>query len=236
MSCVDGGPSSGTLRNVVLEWQDIEPDHAEVLRYLGYPAGAGPEERIGERMAPAERLARQRCRPRAVCSIYPVVEAAPRSLTFDGGAVLTGPVGEFLHGAQRAAVFVATAGVEVVCLSEEAFAARDTLGGLLYSAIGSHLADAALGRLVVALGDTLGPDEALTLPFSPGYCGISLSQQQTIFQLVDARLAGVELLPALVMKPVKSISGVIGMGPRSAVSACSNPCERCPRLDCSMRR
>jgi hypothetical protein len=38
------------------------------------------------------------------------------------------------------------------------------------------------------------------------------------------------------MKPVKSVSGLIGIGPQAAVHAYGNPCQRCPSLDCRMRR
>jgi hypothetical protein len=46
----------------------------------------------------------------------------------------------------------------------------------------------------------------------------------------------VELLPAMIMKPVKSVSGLVGIGPREAVMAYGNPCDRCPAVDCRMRR
>jgi cobalamin-dependent methionine synthase I len=169
-------------------------------------------------------------------AVYPVERLTPRRLTLSGGASFTGPIGEFLGGSRRVAVFLTTAGEEIVELAERATRSRDTLSGLVYDAIGSHVADAVVERVAADLRRRLDAHEALTLPYSPGYCGISLAQQRTIFRLLDARRIGVELLPALIMKPVKSVSGLIGIGPREQVQAAGNPCDRCAMIDCRMRR
>jgi hypothetical protein len=227
---------NGKLETVVLDPLEIEPDPAQVLRYLGYPAGAAPHESIEQRVHEAIGQSRSKLRPRAIYSLYPVAEHGAHSLTLAGGAMFTGTIGEYLSHAGRAAVFLGTAGPEIVGLSEAAFRSRDTLGGLVFNAIGSHIAEAAAERIIDDLSGRLAPQEALTLRYSPGYCGISLSQQRTIFSLVDAGLIGVELLPTLIMKPVKSVSGLIGMGPKDAVHAYGNPCDRCPLTDCRMRR
>jgi len=214
----------------------LEPDPAQVLRYLGYPAGATPDRGVAERVLRVIEDSRGKLRPRGAYSLYPILRQGRRSLTLAGGATFTGPIGDFLAGAQRVAVFLATAGPEVVRMADEAFQARDRLGGLIYNALGSHVAEAALERILVDLRGRAGPQEALTLPYSPGYCGIPLAQQRTVFRLVDARRIGVELLPTLIMKPLKSISGLVGIGPSEAVAARGNPCDNCPLLDCHMRR
>jgi hypothetical protein len=214
----------------------IEPDPAEVLRYLGYPSGATPDSGVIERVLQVIEVTRGKLRPRGAYSLYPILHQNPRALTLAGGAIFHGPIGDFLGGAQRIAVFLATAGAEVVHLAEEAFDARDRLGGLIYDALGSHLADAVVERIQDDLCACIGPEEALTLPYSPGYCGIPLTEQRTLFRLVDAGRIGVELLPTLIMKPVKSVSGLVGIGPRKAVAAHGKPCDRCPLLDCRMRR
>jgi hypothetical protein len=91
-------------------------------------------------------------------------------------------------------------------------------------------------RLVDHLRARIPDGTALTLRYSPGYCGISLKQQQKLFRLVPADRIGVELLPTMIMKPIKSVSGLIGIGPAPAIKAYGNPCSRCPLKDCAMRR
>jgi len=232
----NGGAEASPVAVVLLDQLAIEPDRAEVLRYMGYPTGVTPSAQVEERVEQAIEASRGKTRPRATYSIYPVTAHDRYSLTLAGGARFTGPVGDFLGHAQRAAVFLATAGPEVVGMAEDAARHGDILGNLVYHGLGAALAEATVEHIVADLLRHLGPGEALTLRYSPGYCGISLTQQRTLFGLVDAASVGVELLPTLIMKPIKSVSGVIGIGPADAVAAYGNPCDRCPLVDCVMRR
>lgn len=221
---------------VVLEGLEIEPDRQEALRYLGYPAGAPLEPRVAARLEQAAGEVRGRVRPRGLYRRYRVLHAEPHRLELAGGAVFRGRIGEFLGEAEQAAVFLATAGPEIVEMAETAMRAGDRLGGLAYHALGAALAEAVVERIVERLRSELGPDQALTLRYSPGYCGISLAEQRTLFELIEAARIGVELLPSLIMRPVKSVSGLIGIGRAERVQAYGNPCDRCPLEDCRMRR
>jgi len=221
---------------VILDPLEMKPERQGVLRYLGYPTAAKAAARIEARLDRALDECRGKPHPRAMYALYPVEQLTPRRLTLRGGATITGRVGEFLSGARRVAVFVVTAGEEIAGMAEAATRARDTLSGLVYDAIGSHLADAAVERLAGDLRGRLEAGETLTLPYSPGYCGIPLAGQRALFRLIEARRIGVELLPALIMKPVKSVSGLFGLGPREQVTAFGHPCDRCPLANCHMRR
>jgi cobalamin-dependent methionine synthase I len=110
------------------------------------------------------------------------------------------------------------------------------LAGLALDAIGSWAAETAAEALMRHLTVHLDPNESFTLRYSPGYCGMDLAQQRTLFQLAPAGAAGISLLPSLLMHPLKSISGIVGLGPRDAVGVHLSPCERCPQVGCHMRR
>ncbi len=222
--------------SIVLDPLEIRLEASGILRYLGYPAEASPDSRVAKRVFQAIESARSVQHPRGTYTLYDVVSSDRHSLTLTGGATFTGSIGEFLGNADRAAVFLATAGPEVVQMAEDAARQGDTLGGMVFHALGSELAEAAVTSILSELGGRIRPGQALTMRYSPGYCGISLSQQRTIFELVDAAAIGVELLPTWIMKPVKSVSGLIGMGPSDSVVAYGNPCDRCPLSDCRMRR
>lgn len=224
-------PETGTF-----EYTAFEPEMSEILRYLGYPVGAAPREQVQRCVQQTIEQSRGRLRLRAVYSIYRVVRCDPGSLALSSGETFAGRVGEFLSHAQRVAVVVATAGPEIVELSDEAARSGDVATSLVFHAIGSAAAEGCLDRLVTHLQMRLHPDEALTSCFSPGYCGISIQQQRKIFSLVDAARIGVELLPSLIMKPLKSISGLIGIGPSAEIIDHGNPCSRCELLNCAMRR
>jgi hypothetical protein len=221
---------------VTLDPLEIEPDPQEILRYLGYPANAAVNAGVHDRLLAAIETSRAWLHPRGTYSLYRVSRHGRRSLTLAGNVTFTGSVGEYLGGAERVAAFLATAGPEVTHWADETLRSRDTLGGLIFNALGSQLAEAVVERLLEDLRGRAAPGEALTFRYSPGYCGISLSQQRTLFRLVEADRIGVELLPTLIMKPLKSVSGLVGIGPKDVVAAYGNPCDRCPLLDCRMRR
>ena len=113
----------------------------------------------------------------------------------------------------------------------------DLLAGFVLDAIGSAAADLASDALADhVLWNEATPDEATTPPFSPGYCGLSLEAQKPVFSIVDAGAIGVRLNASLMMQPVKSVSGLLGIGDREAVTDHGVPCQWCDMTDCKMRR
>jgi hypothetical protein len=190
---------------------------------------------VAQSIEPIIREVKPHIKPRGAYSLYRVEARSPRSITL-GGTVLEGDIGDFLGGVERVAVFLVTVGDDITRLAGEAWDRGDALTGWAYDALGSWAAEAAADAMTKHLGLQLKAGEALTLRFSPGYCGMYLEQQRTLFQLVRAADVGVELLPSFLMKPLKSISGVIGMGPREALKDGQTPCESCVRAGCPMRR
>lgn len=221
---------------VVLDGLEIDPDHGELLRYMGYPAGVTPPERVARQIDLAVEASREHLRPRATYSLYEVIRQDKRSLTLGNQATFKGAIGQYLRGARYAAVFLATAGKEIVQFAEDTFRSGNSLGGFILGAIGSRIAEGAVEAIVEHLRGCVLPGDALTLRYSPGFCGMNLDQQRLIFELVETSAVGVELLPSLLMKPIKSVSGILGVGPAEEIEAYGSACDRCPLLDCNMRR
>jgi hypothetical protein len=64
-----------------------------------------------------------------------------------------------------------------------------------------------------------------SIPFSPGEPDWPLEGQRELFDLVPAEEIGVTLADTFLMRPLKSLSLVVGMGEN--LSAGSSPCEFC---------
>lgn len=213
----------------------VEPRLPEVLRFLGYPKGVFPTDPMKQAIERVLARALPGLEPRGTFSIYPVKAHTRRSLSL-GGSTIVGNIGEFLHGSGRVAALVVTAGGAITQLSTEAWGAGDALAGWAFDAIGSWAAEAAADALTQQLGSHLGAGEGLTLRYSPGYCGMDLSQQRALFALARPGSIGVSLLPSLLMQPMKSVSGLVGLGPRELVGVNRSPCDRCLQPGCHMRR
>lgn len=214
----------------------VEADVEQIIRFLGYPVTAKPDPRILKRVNRVAAEAKQYGNPRGVYAVYSL-EGREENLIRLGGTEIAGPVGDFLRAAEKIAIFVVTAGAGLTEQIERVNRGSDVLEAMVWDALGSHLADRACDALAEELRRRhVGHSEGLTPPYSPGYCGMEMDQQRPLFSLVDAASIGVELLPTFIMKPIKSVSGLVGIGPSGEVEASGSPCERCDRENCNMRR
>ena len=73
-----------------------------------------------------------------------------------------------------------------------------------------------------------------TRRFSPGYCGWSVAEQQELFSFLPDAFCGVTLTPSSLMIPVKTVSGIVGLGPGVVRSAYH--CHVCDDDRCYHRR
>lgn len=205
-------------------------DRSELLRYLGYPRDTAPAERLAGHIDEFVARAMRCLRPRGAYSVYPVAGHSEHSLEL-GGVTIFGNIGEYLAHAGRVAVFVVSVGEEISHRAE-----ADAFSSWIMDAVGSWAAEASADALMQRLRLHLVEDEDLTLRYSPGYCGMDIRQQRNLFTLIDAESIGVALLPSLLMHPLKSISGLVGLAPKEAVARYHSPCDLCPRTGCHMRR
>lgn len=108
---------------------------------------------------------------------------------------------------------------------------------MILNAIGAERAEAAEAVVIRQLREAAQPAGlAPTLPYSPGYCGMKLVEQRKLFSLFDTQRVGVTLTPECLMQPIKSVSGLVGLGLAEDVVAFGSPCDRCELQNCNMRR
>lgn len=153
-----------------------------------------------------------------------------------GEVTISGTVGKYLDHSDRAAVFVVTAGSEISHLVQAAAAGGDAFTAWVRDAVGSWATEAAADALMLRIRRHLREKQELTLRYSPGYCGMTIGNQQKLFRLVSAEAVGVTLMPSLLMHPLKSISGLVGLATAESIGRYRSPCDRCPRTGCHMRR
>jgi len=67
-------------------------------------------------------------------------------------------------------------------------------------------------------------------PYSPGYCGWKVAEQSKLFKMFPADFCNIGLTESMMMDPVKSISGIIGVGRDVKFDAYT--CNLCNSLNC----
>ncbi len=128
-------------------------------------------------------------------------------------------------------VFVCTAGEAISAYAGKLMDKGDTLRGYLYDVIGSVCVEKALDKMEKELDAQMRKRSlGLTRRFSPGYCGWDVAGQQKLFSLLPEGFCGISLTSSSLMKPIKSVSGVMGFG--SKVVKQERPCSICGKRDC----
>lgn len=224
----------------IIELVDETVDRSEVLRYLGYPAGVSPNDRIESLLDRWIAEALPRAAPRAIYVVLPVEQKDRKRLKVRNNSGVTefyGAIGEFLGSSIGVAVFIATAGPDVERLASKMLRKKDELAAMVISAVGAERAEAAEVAVIDQLREEVRPTGlAPTMPYSPGYCGMALTEQTKLFALFGSKNVGVTLTSECMMQPVKSVSGLIGLGPAEDIEAFGSPCDRCELPNCNMRR
>lgn len=224
----------------VLDQVNAPIDRGEVLRYLGYPVDAAPSRAVCASLEQWIAEAESHAQPRAVFAIFSIEDIGNRFLrlqTADGTTEFCGAIGEYLGMSRKIAAFIATAGPKIGELASRLLKSGDNLAAMIVSAVGSERAEAAEMAVIEQLranSETTGLMP--TLPYSPGYCGIALTEQVKLFDLFGGQTAGVRLTPECLMQPLKSVSGLIGLAFPEDVAQNTSPCDRCELHTCEMRR
>lgn len=151
---------------------------------------------------------------------------------FDIGRIIS----RQLRGSSAFAFFIATAGIEFEHWQESLKHDNDMVRVFIGDAIGSVIAEKTADRMEQSLQDAIASRGwRHTNRFSPGYCGWHVSQQQTLFPMFgEDGTCGVRLTPSSLMLPIKSVSGVIGLGEN--VRKLEYSCGLCDYKMCYKRR
>lgn len=140
-----------------------------------------------------------------------------------------------LKNIQSLIIFTATIGEKFDFWSKETFNSGDPLSGYFIDLIGSELAENVVDWLeakIISYIELQG--KFCSNRYSPGYCGWSVSDQQKLFNFLPKNFCGITLTSSSLMKPHKSVSGIIGVGEK--IKRIEYPCNVCKVKHCYKNR
>ena len=208
----------------ILTYNDLRITPADVYEQMGYH-DAEPDEVTKAELTQIVNQVIQWLRPQFS---YFVMSVQP---AFDMGNIIL----RQLRGSEAYALFVCTAGVEYEAYQQRLKEQGDMVRVFIADALGSVIAEKCADQMEIALQesiDKLGWKH--TNRFSPGYCGWHVSQQQMLFPLFQEHTCGVTLTDSSLMVPIKSVSGIIGLG--ANVRKLDYTCGLCDFKQCYKRK
>ena len=219
----------------------VVPTEGAVLGAMGVPGGQDQGARVERLVTAALEEFRSDAEPRGIVA---EVEQDEFSSIYEGAGDndSPSPLLEIFPGAELLTLFAVTLGAS---LSDRVSALFDdgkvALGATLDAAAseGAELAGIYLDGIVLEAARTDGRVDAASriLRYSPGYCGWNLTGQRALFAALGPEEIGIHLTETCLMEPVKSISGVMVIGPAEIHKFTDDYsfCSTCPTHDCRRR-
>ena len=207
-----------------LSFEELGITAADVYEQMGYH-DAQPDKATQQETAMILKEVSQWLRPQFS---YFVVNKQP---DFEMGNIIL----RQLRGSEAFALFVCTSGLEFEAYQQRLKEQGDMVRVFIADALGSVIAEKCADQMEKALQESIDKLGWMhTNRFSPGYCGWHVSQQQLLFPLFQGHTCGVKLTDSSLMIPIKSVSGIIGLGEK--VRKLEYTCGLCDFKQCYKRK
>lgn len=160
-----------------------------------------------------------------------VLSTEERSIEFQTGHIIS----RGLSKSEQYAIFVASVGPEYTAWTQELSKQGDIFVNFVVDCIGSAIVESVADYMEKCLQTELDQSgRKRTNRFSPGYCGWHVKEQKDLFSLFpEQNPCQIELTDSCLMLPIKSVSGVIGIG--TEVRYLPYSCGLCNFANCYKR-
>jgi hypothetical protein len=143
-------------------------------------------------------------------------------------------IANYMKDAEYLALFVCTAGTIFTELTERYNQKNDYLEAFVADAIGSLTVEKAMDQIQMQLEQSMQAENLqISNRYSPGYCGWPVADQRELFEQIGVPVP-VSLTESCLMLPIKSVSGIMGVGAR--VRKRPYACQICKNKNCTYRK
>ena len=173
------------------------------------------------------------CVPQYLYEIYPGKVISNLSVKINNTEFRTGRIiTSYLSGTEEFCVFATTAGHAYDNYKQATRIKGDLVKEFIADSIGSVIPEACVAKIEDELSTIQGKEH--TYPYSPGYCGWKLTEQDKLFSLLPSCPCKITLTDSCLMLPIKSTSGIIALGNKIVRKAYS--CSICNYINCYKRK
>ena len=141
----------------------------------------------------------------------------------------------YMKEAEKIALFVCTAGEVFSSCSNRYNKEGDYLKGFIIDTVGSLVVERSMDLIQQKLeSDFSRSGLRITNRYSPGYCNWPTQDQRQLFSLLPENPCNIRLSDSALMIPVKSVSGIMGIG--KGVRKRAYSCSICKNKTCIFRK
>lgn len=224
------------IREISYSFGELTLDIDYLSAMLGFPDGVLPEP-FDEYVAQALQEAGSLCDIRGAFRISESGEFAPdhSHVLIDGKVFEIGKtVAKEYRNSENYALFICTAGSGISQRSQELLTGENPVLGYVFDILGSMIVETATDLLQSEIKQFANAKNmAITNRYSPGYCKWSVADQHKLFSFFPDNCCGISLTDSALMHPIKSVSGIIGLG--KEVKFREYTCDLCSQVDCFHR-
>jgi len=146
-------------------------------------------------------------------------------------------ISSYIKNSEKICAFVVTIGSELEGEASRLMKENDQLSGYLLDRIGSFAVENLAENFESGIREKYdSKKKSVSSRFSPGYCDWPTSAQEKLSKLIGFGKAGVKLTKSSMMVPKKSISAIVGIGPKGLFSKRKSQCSICNMKNCNYRR
>jgi hypothetical protein len=167
--------------------------------------------------------------PAVAYEIYPITGMNSSQISLGGNRTVHGPLlPATFPEAKELAVIVGTIGPKLEKRATDYTKSSQALRGMILDGIGSAAVDMlVLEACKLIAGEVSSRGYEISSPVNPGMPGFAMTEQWHLLELVKAPEIGVSLTSSGILVPRKSVSMVIGIGPKMTRWTQAEVCARC---------
>ncbi|MCG8307894.1 MAG: hypothetical protein MI975_10930 [Cytophagales bacterium] len=224
------------LQEYSYRFDELEVSTAIIEKFMGYEPGHAPEP-IPQLIEEVFAVAHDYCDIKGgyVMQDDIRIDRSERTLRINNTYFeIKKIISNQLRKMDNIALFACTAGPRIGAYSKELMHEGDLVKGYIADVVGSEIVESAMDKIQDDLEQKMEARGLhITDRYSPGYCGWSVGEQHKLFSFFPNDFCGITLTDSSLMEPIKSVSGVIGIGPN--VRRKGYVCNMCDMVNCIYR-
>ena len=224
------------INEISYSFGELTLDKNHLSAMLGFPDGILPEpfnQYVAEALQESESLCDVRgafCFPENSAFIANNSQILVDGIEFGIGKT----VAKELRNTTLVSLLICTAGEGISRRSQELLKGENPVLGYVFDVLGSMIVETVADQLQKEIKQ-IAFSRALSIAnrYSPGYCKWSVADQHKLFSFFPPNCCGIRLTDSALMYPIKSVSGMIGLG--KEVKFREYTCDLCSQIECFHR-